>query len=325
VTRANELGENASTAKEKVDLFAKRLQRVHEEPSYGGFSQPFKESVEDYLQENRDVFEVKEWTQYLEAEDGDESDLLKSVTVQEVKETLPKCKTRSAQGPDEISYQLLKKLPDAFLIIIATLISCCLQIGYFPDKWKHAKTILIPKPGKDPKVAKNHRPISLLSCLGKILERILAKRLSEHMEVKKLFKDTQSGFRAGRMTSEHILHITEDSFDAFKSRQTVASIFLDAEMAFDKCWQNGIRYKLKKNLGLPNRYVRILSSFLTNRSLKVFQDGSWSSVVSLGAGTPQGSPLSPLLYLIMVNDIPSSILSLHASLAFHKLKKKTVW
>ena len=130
------------------------------------------------------------------------------------------------------------------------------------------------------------------------------------MEQNQLFASTQSGFRSGRMTSEHTLHITEDSFSAFKNKETVASIFLDAEMAFDKCLQNGIRYKLKQNLDLPNRFVRVLSSFLTDRSLKVFQDGCWSTAVNLRAGTPQGSPLSPLLYLIMVNDIPSSILSI---------------
>ena len=130
------------------------------------------------------------------------------------------------------------------------------------------------------------------------------------MEQKKLFAEAQSGFRAGRMTSEHTLHMVEESFSAFKNQETVASLYLDAEMAFDKCWQNGIRFKLKKNLNLPNRYVRILSSFLTNRSLQVYHEGCWSSSIRLQAGTPQGSPLSPLLYLIMVNDIPTSILSI---------------
>ena len=310
MTISSEYGGTASTAQEKADLFAERLQNVHEEPNYRGFSHSTKTSVEKFIGENKAIFEVEPSRQYLEAEDGDEADLLKTVTVQEVKETLQICKSGSAQGPDQISYHVLKKLPDTFLLLIATLFSCCLHIGYFPDKWKCAKTILIPKPGKDPKQAKNHRPISLLSCLGKILERILAKRLSTHMEKNNLFAASQSGFRAGRMTSEHTLHMVENSFTAFKNKETVASIFLDAEMAFDKCWQNGIRYKLKKNLNLPNRYIRILSSFLSNRSLKVFQDGCWSAAVDIRAGTPQGSPLSPILYIIMVNDIPSSILSL---------------
>ena len=58
----------------------------------------------------------------------------KKITVEEVKETLNNCKTRSAQGNDEISYQLLKKLPDSFLLQIAALFSCCIHIGYFPEQ-----------------------------------------------------------------------------------------------------------------------------------------------------------------------------------------------
>ena len=87
----------------------------------------------------------------------------------------------------------------------------------------------------------------------------------------------------------------------------VAALFLDAEAAFDKCWHSGIKYKLKQNLGLPNRLTRFLSSFLSNRSLTVFFNGCWSHEVKLGAGTPQGSPLSPLIYLIYVNDFPEEI------------------
>ena len=248
MTITSESGGVAATSQEKADLFAERLQQVHEEPNYHGFSQSTKQTVENYIGNNRAIFEVEPSKQYLETEEGDDSDLLKDVTVKEVKETLANCKSRSAQGLDDINYQLLKKLPDTFLLLIATLFSACFHIGYFPDSWKCAKTILLPKPGKDAKLAKNHRPISLLSCLGKVLERILAKRLSVHMEQNKLFAEAQSGFRAGRMTSEHTLHMVENSFSAFKHQETVASLFLDVEMAFDKCWQNGIRYKLKQNL-----------------------------------------------------------------------------
>ena len=306
-TITDEQGEKAGTSQDKANLFAKRLQKVHQEPDFEGFNEEFKTTVETYLADNEKTYKVKPGTVYAEPEQGDSSALLTPVTTDEIKETLKQCKNRSAVGTDQISYQLLKKLPDAFLITIAAIFTCCFQTGYFPDKWKTAKTIMIPKPGKDQKSVKNHRPISLLSCLSKLFERIIAKRLSTFMEEKQLFAKTQSGFRAGRMTSEHILNLTESSFMAFKKQQAVASIFLDAEMAFDKCWLNGIRYKLKNHLNLPDSYIRLLSSFLTNRSLKVFMNGCWSPTVFLHAGTPQGSPLSPLLYLIMVNDIPQTI------------------
>ena len=85
------------------------------------------------------------------------------------------------------------------------------------------------------------------------------------------------------------------------------ALFLDAEAAFDKCWHSGIKFKLKNNIHLPNRICRLFSSFLSNRSLKVYYNGCWSHQVNLGAGTPQGSPLSPLIYLIYVNDFPEGI------------------
>ena len=90
----------------------------------------------------------------------------------------------------------------------------------------------------------------------------------------------------------------------FKNHQSTAALFLDAEAAFDRCWHNGIKFKLKKNLNLPSRIIRLLSSFLSDRSLTVLYEGCYSQRVNLKAGTPQGSPLSPLIYIIYVNDYP---------------------
>ena len=100
----------------------------------------------------------------------------------------------------------------------------------------------------------------------------------------------------------------------FKNHQSTAALFLDAEAAFDRCWHNGIKFKLKKNLNLPSRIIRLLSSFLSDRSLTVLYEGCYSQRVNLKAGTPQGSPLSPLIYIIYVNDYPEEIQE-HSSLS----------
>ena len=107
------------------------------------------------------------------------------------------------------------------------------------------------------------------------------------------------------MSSDHLLRLVEESHQGFRSGNVTASLFLDAEAAFDKCWHDGLKYKLKSILGLPERLVRVLSSFLTDRTLQIVERGLTSRVVRLGAGTPQGSCLSPLIYIISVNDLPT--------------------
>ena len=165
---------------------------------------------------------------------------------------------------------------------------------------------MVPKPGKDKRLAKNHRPISLLPCLGKVFERIIAKRLSSYMENKNLYCPYQSGFRKGHMSSEQLLRLVEETSNGIKQRKITAALFLDAEAAFDKAWQDGIRFKLCE-LNLPQRITRLISSFLESRTLKVKVGKEISRTIKMEAGTPQGSSLSPLLYLILVNDIPKEV------------------
>ena len=106
------------------------------------------------------------------------------------------------------------------------------------------------------------------------------------------------------MTTEQLFRLTEDAHSSLKKKGITAALFLDAEAAFDQAWHDAIRYKVDK-LGVPNRLVRLISSFLTERELTVMVGKQTSEKVIMEAGTPQGSCLSPLLYVILVNDIPS--------------------
>ena len=307
MTVEDEHGNKASSSEEKANLFANRLQSVHQEPDDKAFNESWKKKVEEYLKENEKSFKNDPDESYSLPEDGDDSELCNAVTVEEFENNLARCKNKSAAGNDGISYSLIKCLPNTVKGDICQIFSDSIRIGYFPKIWKSALVKMIPKPQKDAKYAKNFRPISLLLCLGKVLERILARRISSHLEVKKLFSKSQSGFRNNHMTSEQLLRLSEESHTAFKEKKHVAAIFLDAEAAFDRCWHNGIRYKTKKILKLPNRITRLISSFITDRSLTVSHEGCSSHSVLLNAGTPQGSPLSPLIYIIYVNDYPEEI------------------
>ena len=198
---------------------------------------------------------------------------------------------------------MLKKLPKRVLQYLAKIFNASLKIGYFPQAWKSAKVTMVPKPGKDKNEAKNWRPISLLSCLGKLFERIVTNRLTGYLEMNNLLSPFQSGFRKGRMTSEQLFRLAEDSYRSKKRKGVTSAIFLDAEAAFDQAWHNAIRYKVKE-MKVPHRLVRLVSSFLKERSLTVNVGDKISNKVVMNAGTPQGSCLSPLLYIILVNDVP---------------------
>ena len=300
-------GSKVMCDKEKSELFASHLEKCHRVSDYQGFNNGWRNSVEEYVHERTMSFKVTKDHSYAEIEPGDDDPLVGQIHVEEILENLKKCKNKSAPGEDTITYQMLKKVPKNILAILSSIFTTCLRIGYFPDNWKKASVSMLPKPGKDSTIVKNYRPISLISCVGKVFERIIANRLSSYMERKKLFSPFQSGFRKGRMTAEQLLRLIEESSISIKKRQITAALFLDAEAAFDQAWQDGIRYKLHNQLKLPQRLVRLLSSFLTNRSLTVKVGNETSRSVEMEAGTPQGSCLSPLLYLILVNDIPGKV------------------
>ena len=104
------------------------------------------------------------------------------------------------------------------------------------------------------------------------------------------------------MTSEHLFRLAQHVSNGFKERKCTLGLFLDVRAAFDSVWKNGLKYKINK-IGLTKQMRNILFSFLDERTLRVNVNGTWSEIVTLEAGTPQGSCLSPILYLIFVNDV----------------------
>ncbi|KAH0814139.1 hypothetical protein GEV33_008652 [Tenebrio molitor] len=95
----------------------------------------------------------------------------------EVRKIIGSLKVKKAPGPDNIPNKALKLLPDRVVVALTTIINASLRLCHFPSRWKKANVIFIPKPGKDPKFPQNHRPISLLSSIGKVLEKVILTRL----------------------------------------------------------------------------------------------------------------------------------------------------
>ena len=157
----------------------------------------------------------------------------------EVYETLKKCKN-SSPGPDDIPNILIKKLPQKGLKYLTEIYNLIWTGNVFPDMWKEATVIPIPKPGKDKTNASNYRPISLTCNMCKILEKIINNRLKNYLEEIKFFTPNQSGFRKKHSTTDHLITIQNAVLDAFSKKHHFIAISLDLEKAYDMIWRERI-------------------------------------------------------------------------------------
>ena len=160
--------------------------------------------------------------------------------------------------------------------------------------WKQAKVIMLPKPGKDLTKPTSYRPISLLPAIGKVFERIIASRLSTFLEKANYFDENQAGFRKNRSTLDQLFKLSQSVSMALKKHKKAVGVFLDA------VWLEGLKYKLgRAEVGLPTKMIRLLSSFLTNRHLRVHQDSAISNKIELKAGTQQRLGTKPTSIYIL--------------------------
>ncbi|GBM97109.1 putative RNA-directed DNA polymerase from transposon X-element, partial [Araneus ventricosus] len=181
----------------------------------------------------------------------------------------------SSPGPDKISYSMIKHLSIASQNSILDLCNRIWREHYFPTLWQQAIIIPLLKPGKDPTNPSNYRPIALTSCLCKLFERMINKRLIYYMEAKNHLHSSQSGFRTGRSTIDNLLALETDIRLAFLQRKHLIAIFFDIEKAYDTTWRYGILKDLH-DLGLRGNLPVFLNNFLQLRRFQVKVESEFS-------------------------------------------------
>lgn len=239
---------------------------------------------------------------------------IKFISPSEIKSIIHNLRLRKAPGADLIPNIVLKYLTPKSLAILASIFNACISRGHFPSSWKHAEIIVIHKPNKPKHSPSSYRPISLLSSISKVLEKLIQKRLLHYLELSNILPPCQFGFRPMHSTTHQILRLTEKIIQGFEGKKHSAAAFLDVAQAFDKVWHEGLLYKLYK-FGFPKFLQNLISSFLDNRTFCVKLNSTTSTLRPIKAGVPQGSILGPLLFNIFMSDMPDppeSTLALYA-------------
>ncbi|GBN33462.1 RNA-directed DNA polymerase from mobile element jockey, partial [Araneus ventricosus] len=269
----------------------------------------FRSALEESFQENIEPYDdnfiekvENEIDGYFHTNNSPSSAPLSSPA--EILTIIAKLNIRKTSGPDKIPNKALKLITPNALTFLTKIFNKCLTLNYFPLRWKQANIIMLSKPGKDSKFPQSYRPISLLSSLGKIFEKVLQKRINSYCDSSKIIPKEQFGFRAQHSTIHQLLRVTNSITEGMNNKFYTGGIFLDIQKAFDRVWHDGLIYKLIQ-LNFPKYLINILKSFLENRTFRVVIHGKTSNMGVIKAGTPQGSVLSPILYSIFTSDFPS--------------------
>ena len=228
-----------------------------------------------------------------------------TITLCAVKDAISLIDSSKSSGPDFVSPKLLCEGSTELCTVLSHLFNSLLALSYFPSVWKLANVTPIFKKG-DPSKPSNYRPISLLSCLGKLFERCVHKYLYNYLNDNRLLTKYQSGFIKGDSTTNQLIFIYDDINRALDEGLEVRALFCDISKAFDRVWHRGLLHKLS-SLGICGPLLKWFSSYLTLRKQRVVCSNVSSDWSIINAGVPQGSILGPLLFLIYINDIVSQI------------------
>jgi ribonuclease HI len=231
---------------------------------------------------------------------------LPPITTQEIELAIRRARTGRAPGNDGIPVLILKIACPILLPYLHLIYNTCLTLGYCPTHFRSSITVALRKQGKeDYTEVKSYRPVALLNTIGKVLEAVIAQKINFAMEIHNLLPRTHIGGRRASST-EHAMHLMIErihaGWDEYGGDGVATVLSLDVSGAFDYVSHPRLLHNLRKRQ-IDGRIVRWISSFLVNRTTTIRLNEYTSEPMDTSTGIPQGSPLSPILYLFYNADL----------------------